>query len=585
MPMLSLRVTSAPKDFLDRLPRVVPGVKVRGAVVYVPDHGIACVYRALEAFGAKAEPISTPPPRRWGNPEEVGFKIACRLEREGVLRPQEPEKLTRYQREGVGLACVRGNFHLWWPPGAGKTFGGLLWALSVPGDVVWATRAGAVWTSAAEIRQRTTLDPHVWVAPSNRRKTYEDVRKYEQRTRNQSRRLYVVGYENLPDIEECGDLAVMDTRSLILDEIHRVRSHKRWDAVLDVDGKPDYQRKDNQAAVVMSLAKTARRRLGLTGSPIPDRVRGLWAPLDLVEPWGWGKFYDWAFRYCAAHEGAFGGMETGGSSYLGELEERLRYVTHVVDPEEVAASLPPFRRQVIRLRPQDLLQPLDGWKSKLKPALLEGGDDGMGANLMITASRKRRWVSEYVGDALRAGQKVLVLTGLRRDAEALAALIAKEAPNAWVRWTHGEHDAQDRQEMVDVYMALPSAACICATGDSIGESMNIQDTDLLVLAMIPWTPAQVIQWEGRVRGRLGQKRSVLIVYVVALGTVDERVAWALIEKLPVVGQLTLSSTAGDIATALRGVDDIEAELDRIVGALPVGKAWSVDESDDGNNVE
>ena len=40
--------------------------------------------------------------------------------------------LTDYQRDGLCLAVARGNYHLWWPCGAGKTLGAIIWALATP---------------------------------------------------------------------------------------------------------------------------------------------------------------------------------------------------------------------------------------------------------------------------------------------------------------------------------------------------------------------------------------------------------------------------------------------------------------------
>jgi SNF2 family DNA or RNA helicase len=53
------------------------------------------------------------------------------------------------------------------------------------------------------------------------------------------------------------------------------------------------------------------------------------------------------------------------------------------------------------------------------------------------------------------------------------------------------------------------------------------------MAMLPYTPGQVIQYEGR-WVRLGMKRPVEIRYFVAEGTIDEHVSAILLEKLPAI---------------------------------------------------
>ena len=66
---------------------------------------------------------------------------------------------------------------------------------------------------------------------------------------------------------------------------------------------------------------------------------------------------------------------------------------------------------------------------------------------------------------------------------------------------------------------------------TFGEAINLHDTDAALFVMLPWTPGQVRQWEGRFC-RLGQKRPVVIYYVISEDTVDEHVADKLIGKLP-----------------------------------------------------
>jgi SNF2 family DNA or RNA helicase len=85
-------------------------------------------------------------------------------------------------------------------------------------------------------------------------------------------------------------------------------------------------------------------------------------------------------------------------------------------------------------------------------------------------------------------------------------------------------------------MQHSGATVLVGTGHAWGESVNLQDTDLALFVMLPWTPRAVTQWEGRF-ARLGQKRPVLISYIIAEGTVDEHVADVLLEKLPAVGKI------------------------------------------------
>jgi SNF2 family DNA or RNA helicase len=96
--------------------------------------------------------------------------------------------------------------------------------------------------------------------------------------------------------------------------------------------------------------------------------------------------------------------------------------------------------------------------------------------------------------------------------------------------------------------------------------VNLQDSDLLLIAMLPYTPGQIVQWEGRV-ARHGQKRPVLIQYLVAEGTVDEHVAEILLTKLPAVERVAQDDSVQGFSDQLRGSDQEEEILDSLIAKI------------------
>ena len=75
--------------------------------------------------------------------------------------------------------------------------------------------------------------------------------------------------------------------------------------------------------------------------------------------------------------------------------------------------------------------------------------------------------------------------------------------------------------------------------------------------MLPYTPGQLRQWEGRFC-RLGQQRPVVIYYVIAEGTVDEHMAAILIDKLPAVEKVVEDSELAAAKDTLAGFDPNES---------------------------
>lgn len=616
--ILAADVRFPPSDMMlvEGLNKRIPGLRVRrsgsgGATFSIPDHALSLAWDILHREGWSTrfrDPGAVAQAGVLPDLRELALRILHRMEDEGILKPGVGDTFYDHQLDGFGFNCWRGNGHSWAACAGGKTRIGIGWGLSVGGTVVFVTRVALCIKVAREVAALTNCIPHIWLPPSRRRKAYVPTGDYYalhldpltgRLTKGAPPPFIVVGQENL--VDALPDILVCNPTSVIFDEEHRLCSWKRWDAQMDVsddegEGRVTergsfrtgrggvntrFELKENVAAAAYVLSRAAKRRLGLSATPIPDRVRNLWSPLDLVEPKGFGGFYDFASRYCGAHPGAFGGIDTTGATHQSELQSRLEWVAWNTPLEVVQASLPPLREDCVWLTPDNLQEPLGGWKRELKQAARFGGESVLEAHLAMTASRKRRWVVGQVHDALKAGQKVLVFTGRRRDAEDIADAVRSAVPEHGdkVVWTHGGHSPEAIQQAVDDYMNAEGCAFLSATWDSIGEGQDLQDTDLMLVVQLPWSPVKVTQIRGRV-SRPGQKRPCLLRYVCAQNTVDERALAILAPKLTNVAGLLGDVAAGKTAEILRGVDDQDALLEELASLLAGGDInWNEDEDE------
>jgi SNF2 family DNA or RNA helicase len=294
--------------------------------------------------------------------------------------------------------------------------------------------------------------------------------------------------------------------------------------------------------------------------------------LDLAEPKSWGTFNEWAIRYCDAKPGRFGGLDTTGQSNLEELTVRLAQVTHKIDYRETHRHLPAKRRQSVYIAPEDQCRPSAGFAKQLKAAAKRGGTALLEVRLAQAASSKRRAILEMVNDHISSGHKVVIFSGRRKDVEDIGDrikkldVVKKSKGKIQVWAAHGGNDASERQEIVDKYMKSTNACVLVGTGNSFGESLNMQDTDAAFFVMLPYTPGELRQWEGRFC-RLGQKRPVTIYYVIAEGTVDEHVADILISKLPAVQKIAEDEELAEAQDVIAGMDDPEEIADSILAKL------------------
>ena len=553
---------------------VIPGVRVRGDLVYVPHHAIPLLDAVLRSLYLSVESA------KWVNPREPDpswSQVDADLRAAGEVREWVLDGfLTEYQREALIYGYHRVGVHFWHTTGAGKTLTAILYALLRPGPVVVVTRAASRIQYGREVERFTNLRPYVIRPAATMKKNALTLDEYMADT--SSRRVVVVGWEALGNVIE--PLLRIRPGTVVFDEAHKSKGHKRYDVVplaevedpqqiIDqaaeararggfISEKPEGRVMlvpvENVAANAARLARAANRRVLTTATPIKDRVRDLWSQLDLAEPDAWGSATVWMDRHTARKPGVYGGYDTSGSSNLDELAERLQHVVHKVDYRVTHRSLPPKRRQSVYVAPEDQCKPTAGFQKELIEAAKRGPSALLEANLALAASKKRKAVIGLVEDHLYAGQKVIIFTGRRRDCEELGKAFKDTKAQVWA--SHGGDSTATRQQVVDDYMSHPGPCLLVGTGDAFGEALNLHDTDALLFVMLPWTPGQVRQWEGRV-ARLGQKRPVTIYYVVAEGTVDEHVADKLISKLPAVEEVSGDTELAEAGSFIAGTEDEE----------------------------
>jgi superfamily II DNA or RNA helicase len=560
----------------------LPGVKFNKGYYLVPYHAVEHFNARITEHGIGFVGASWAKPV----PNEVPWETASDFfAKEGEVKEFVLDGfLTQYQKEAICFSFEREGAHFWHATGAGKTLTAILYALLKPGTVVVVTRAAARRQYGREWERFTNCEPYVIRPVSELKKGAKRLEDYLKEKRK--RHVIVIAWENLSHYADL--LSGLRPACVVWDEAHLGKSSKRYesiplaelsgDAMLDIalvnQQEADARSRggfisdkdgirvmivplDNMAMAAAKISKSSWRRAATTATPVKDRVRDLWAQLDLVEPNAWGSSTVWLDRYADRKPGTYGGFDTTGSSNLDELSLRLKNVVHQIPYTTTHRQLPPKRRQSVYVSPEDQAKPSGGFAAEMKAASQRGATAVLEVKLAEAASRKRNSVMGIIEDHVYAGGKVVVFTGRRKDCDALGEQVKKceavKKTKAPVWSAHGATSATLRQEIVDEYMSTTTAAVLVATGDSFGESLNMQDTDAALFVMLPYTPGQVRQWEGRFC-RLGQKRPVTIYYVIAEGTVDEHVADILIRKLPAVEKIAKDEELAAAKDVIAGFD-------------------------------
>jgi len=512
--------------------------------------------------------------------------------RDGLRESYADKWPTEYQRDALCYAGARPGALLHHPTGSGKTFTAIAWGCLTSNPLVIVTRATTRLQYAAEVERFTHARAFVCKPASDVRKRdkWKTLGEYLEWCVSENRRpVIVLGWESLPSWAD--RIEALKPFSLVLDESQKGKSKKRWEAVpmpmpdesLWASAKASIERRGgkvkessdgsgqfvglvplkNIAQSASRLSNAADRRLATTATPISDRVRDLWGQLDLIEPWAWGSYRIWAFRYCDAKPGMYGGLDDRGASRINELATRLQCIKHFVSVDVARQGLPAKRRQTWYIPPSGQVKPSGGWQRAVKAAAKMGGSAMLEVRLSMAASCKRRAIVRRVAEHCESSHKIVVFTARRRDCEELAEAIGKlkkkEKPGL-VLCGHGGHSQTDRRAMLMDYIAHPGPCVLVGTGEAWGTGVDgLQCTDAAIFALLPYTPGSLDQWEGRFT-RHGQDRPVTVYYPIAEGTADEHLASILLEKLPAVADLTDIGGLDGAAEALAGEIEDEDEF-------------------------
>lgn len=366
-------------------------------------------------------------------------------------------------------------------------------------------------------------------------------------------------------------------RVLIFDEIDNLKNHLRQKQEF-VEGQDElvWVDRGNAVAAAAALAGVATRTVGLSATPISVSRADLWGQLDLLHPWGWGGYGQFVTRYLGAIPGPYGGYQfdpkNPSNLHLGELKRRLSCVMNVVTKDEARKDLPPCSRTVVRIpgvlqdNPKMTLDDEGNrvaWRTVFKRAAKEGREQLREAMLAYVAESKLSYLIDAVVEALKLKKRVVVFWSRRgtcqRFVKQLRAKLPTELSDVPMWASDGGDSQQYRMHILDQWQKAKDGALLSGVGAAWGTGVDgLQHAHLAIIAAIPWTAREVIQWEGRFP-RLGQTVNVEIVYPISEGTIDEHISEVILARLGDIVDVLDDEQAEAIAEDLGAIDDEAAD--------------------------
>lgn len=423
-------------------------------------------------------------------------------------------KLYPYQKEGIRFAFCAGKSIIADEMGLGKTIQAIGTAELMKNHhfissvlIVCPTSLKYQWKK--EIERFT--DSQAVVVEGNhlvRKKLYEAEETYK-----------IVSYNSV-----CNDIKILKslhTDFLIMDEVQRL---KNWNTKISRNARHI----ESEYAVILS------------GTPLENKLEELYSIMQFVDQFCLGPYYQFVDQTVVK-------SDTGKViSYknLNAIGERMKNVLIRRRKKDVALQLPgrmdkvlfvPMTEQQREMHDEYqniVAQLVFKWtrtrflsEKDRKRLLLLLSQMRMICDSTYILDQKSRYdtkVEETLNilkNVFDSGdEKVVIFSQWER----MTRLIAKELDELGVRYEylHGGVPSEARKNLVDNFTELPESRVFLST-DAGSTGLNLQVASILINLDLPWNPAVLEQRIARIY-RIGQKRNIQVINLVASQTIEER---------------------------------------------------------------
>jgi superfamily II DNA or RNA helicase len=482
--------------------------------------GMEC---SIEAFIAKAKAID-PDFRIYSDAMDYILQIREAAAREKTLQRYDDNALNsllsvplyEYQREGVRFAFLKGKAIIADEMGLGKTIQAiataeLLRKEGYVGSVLIMCPTSLKYQWKKEIERFTSASVLVVEGThiARTRAYREDPSTYK-----------IVSYHSIAN-----DIKVyksMDCDMIIMDEVQRL---KNWDT---------------------QIAKAARNintnyAVVLSGTPLENKLEELYSVMQFVDQYCLGPFYQFrneAIVTDGETEKVIGYKnlnkigEKAATSLIRrtkkqvalQMPERTDKILYVDMTEQQRAIHDDCKVHVANLihkwRRFHFLSEQDRKKLMLNLNIMRMVCD---STFIIDQSTRYQTkideVIDIINDAIEGSDtKIVVFSQWERMARLLSFELEKRGIE--FEFLHGGVPSKKRKDLMDNFTDNPQSRVFIST-DAGATGLNLQAASLLINLDLPWNPAVLEQRIARIY-RIGQKRNIQVINMVARDSIEER---------------------------------------------------------------
>lgn len=471
----------------------------------------------------------------------------------GGILPGVRARLYPYQSEGVAFLAGNGRAMLADDMGLGKTLQAIAAAMwlkqhEAVGAVLVVCPASLKHQWAREIERFTGLEAQIVSGPANARGV-----QYRRRAG-----FHIVNYElALRDLSVINSVLAPDL--LILDEAQRI---KNW--------------RTKTAAAIKNIR--SHYAFVLSGTPLENRLEDLYSLMQVVDNQVLGPLWRYQIDFHVTDDKG----KVIGYRNLAQLRQRIAPVMLRRDRRLVADQLPerievrldvPMTREqqehhdsalanAQRLAEMSRRRPLTPAEENRLMAALQQARMACNAAGLVDGETVGAPKLDELTDLLQlhcveAGHKVVVFSQWERMTR-MAEQCARRLGLGTVR-LHGGVPTDRRGELLERFARDDTIQVFIST-DAGGTGLNLQSASVLINLDVPWNPAVLDQRIARVH-RLGQRRSVLVIKLVAADSYETRVMQLVDGKRALFENVVDQEAVADVVGVSRkALESIAADL-------------------------
>ncbi len=336
--------------------------------------------------------------------------------------------------------------------------------------------------------------------------------------------LIIINYEILQYWLEY--LQKLNPQVLLLDECHYIKNYRA-----------------KRTKAINHLGKNIPCIIGIGGTPLTNRPNELWNIIHLIRPDVFSSVWTYRWQYCNPVRRPWG-WEYKGANNLKELHRKLNSLMMIRRlKKDVLSELPDKTRQIIpmdinnRNEYQEALDNFITWLTKKSTVKAERAKRAerlvqMGYLKRLSAELKIDKVLQWIDDFLEESDGKLVLGAIHKN-------IIKQIHSKYKCISvvvDGSVTGKKRKLAIQTFQRNKSIRLFIGSIQAAGLGVTLTAASAVAFLEIPWTPAEVIQFEDRVH-RIGQEEAVMIYYLIARDTIEEKLCELLQKK-----QAILSAT-------------------------------------------